>query len=108
MSNINNISTKIKTKLTTFFLPVYLVVKDESMKHNFSKNMETHFKIILVTEKFIQQKLLKRHRIVYLLLEEELSNGVHALEIHTYTPIEWKRYQYNIKNFSIPCLKKIS
>ncbi|WP_348666409.1 BolA/IbaG family iron-sulfur metabolism protein [Arsenophonus symbiont of Ornithomya chloropus] len=75
------------------------------MKHNFSKNMATHFKIILVTEKFIQKNLLQRHRTVYLVLEEELSNGVHALGLHTYTPIEWKKYQ-NVNFFSPTCLKR--
>ncbi|WMY95905.1 MAG: BolA/IbaG family iron-sulfur metabolism protein [Arsenophonus sp.] len=86
-------------------MPLYLVVTDESIKHNFSKNMETHFKIILVTEKFIRQNLLQRHRTVYFLLKEELSNGVHSLKLHTYTPVEWQKYQY-VKFFSPCCFKK--
>ncbi|WMY96721.1 MAG: BolA/IbaG family iron-sulfur metabolism protein [Arsenophonus sp.] len=102
---MSKISIKIKNKLNFFFLPLYLAVTDESIKHNFSKNMETHFKIILVTEKFFQQKLLQRHRTVYLILKEELSNGVHALNLHTYTPVEWNKYLH-MKFFSPCCFKK--
>ncbi|WMY96095.1 MAG: BolA/IbaG family iron-sulfur metabolism protein [Arsenophonus sp.] len=102
---MSNMSIKIKNKLTNFFVPFHLLVTNESIKHNFSKNTETHFKIVLVTEKFIQQKLLQRHRTVYLLLAEELSNGVHSLNLYTYTPVEWKEYQHVIF-FSPCCFKK--
>ena len=57
--------------------------------HNVPKNSETHFKIIVASEQFQGQNHVKRHRIIYGLLDEELKNGVHALSMVLKTPEQW-------------------
>ncbi|KAJ3680379.1 hypothetical protein LUZ60_016657 [Juncus effusus] len=49
---------------------------------------ETHFNVKIVSEKFEGQNLVKRHRMVYDLLAEELKFGLHALSIVAKTPKE--------------------
>ncbi|MFP3019517.1 MAG: BolA/IbaG family iron-sulfur metabolism protein [Arsenophonus sp.] len=90
---IETMCKKIEEKLKYTFSPIYLVVLNESDQHNAPKNIESHFQVILVTEKFITQKMVDRHKAVYQLLANELSNSIHALELHTYTPSEWKKRQ---------------
>jgi|TARA_Y100000294_G_scaffold125835_1_gene117282 BolA protein len=46
---------------------------------------------------------LTRHRRVNELLSDELTGGVHALAIHTYTPPEW-RERFGEAPMSPPCL----
>ncbi|MFP3013870.1 MAG: transcriptional regulator BolA [Arsenophonus sp. NC-QC1-MAG3] len=89
---------QIEKKLEYAFSPVYLMVLDESNQHNVPQGIESHFKIILVTEKFVTERMVARHQAVYQLLADKLSynNSVHALVLHTYTPIEWKRVQHKV------------
>ncbi|WP_202864227.1 transcriptional regulator BolA [Arsenophonus endosymbiont of Aleurodicus floccissimus] len=84
---------QIEEKLEYAFSPVYFMVLDESDKHNVPPGTESHFKVILVTEKFAAQRMIARHQAVYELLADALSNSVHALALHTYTPTEWQQRQ---------------
>jgi BolA protein len=82
----------IEQKLEEAFTPSYLLVENESHMHGGSA-LESHFKVTIVAEKFSDQRLLQRHRSVNQLLEEELKNNIHALAMHTYTPVEWERIE---------------
>uniref|UniRef100_A0A0E0K2S2 Uncharacterized protein n=1 Tax=Oryza punctata TaxID=4537 RepID=A0A0E0K2S2_ORYPU len=42
---------------------------------------ETHFNIRVISPKFEGQSLVKRHRMVYDLLTDELNSGLHAISI---------------------------
>jgi BolA protein len=42
-----------------------------------------------VSEAFVGQRLIARHRTVNALVDEALKGPVHALALHTYTPDEW-------------------
>ncbi|XP_015605987.1 bolA-like protein DDB_G0274169 [Cephus cinctus] len=79
----------IRTKLQELN-PSHLDILNESYMHNVPKGAETHFKVIVVSEKFNGQPLIKRHRMVNELLQTELQNGVHALSIVAKTPDQWK------------------
>lgn len=70
--------------------------------HNVPKNSETHFKVLIVSEKFEGKPLLKRHREVQSCLAEELKTGVHALSITAKTPAQWEDNPNVVK--SPPCL----
>ncbi|KAI4980704.1 hypothetical protein ZWY2020_021189 [Hordeum vulgare] len=48
---------------------------------------ETHFNIKVIS-KFEGQSLVKRHRMVYDLLTDELNSGLHAISIVAKTPKE--------------------
>ncbi|MFS7985219.1 putative BolA protein [Helianthus anomalus] len=74
--------------------PVELEVKDVSYQHaghagvRGSNNVETHFELKVVSKEFEGKSMVKRHRLVYSLLEDELENGLHALSIDAKTPTE--------------------
>ena len=83
------IESIIRKKLVSALEPSYLEVSNESHMHCVPENSETHFKVILVSALFERRLPLKRHQQVYQILSEEMYR-IHALELHTYTPIEWK------------------
>ena len=53
-----------------------------------SPSGETHFKVRIVSDSFEGLKTIDRHRLVYVVLEEELLGPVHALSLETLTPEE--------------------
>ena len=82
----------INEKLTNFFEPTHLEIINESFKHNVPKNSETHFKVVVVSTKFEDMKLIERHRTVNTILKDELkTGGVHALSIKAKTPEQWSK-----------------
>mmetsp|Transcript_11766 Transcript_11766/g.23145 ORF Transcript_11766/g.23145 Transcript_11766/m.23145 type:complete len:133 (+) Transcript_11766:135-533(+) len=84
------VQTSIETKLNAAFAPLHhLQVLNESGSHNVPKGSETHFKVVVVSDKFDGLKLIERHRLVQATLEEELQSGVHALSIIAKTPSQW-------------------
>lgn len=80
----------IETKLREAFSPLELKVINESFMHNVPAGSESHFKVVIVSEKFEGQRLIARHRQVNQVLADELANHIHALSMHTYTASEWK------------------
>ena len=80
---------QIQNKLKNAFNIQYLEVFNESHMH--SRGSESHFKVILVTHEFEGKRLLQRHRAINTVLSDELSNHIHALSLHTYTPSEWQQ-----------------
>lgn len=85
------IREQIEEKLRAAFQPVFLEVVDESYRHNVPAGSESHFKVVLVSDRFTGERFLNRHRMIYSTLTVELSTTVHALALHTYTIKEWKR-----------------
>ena len=72
---------------------MFLEVVDESYRHNVPAGSESHFKVVLVSDRFTGERFLNRHRLIYSTLTEELSTTVHALALHTYTIKEWEGLQ---------------
>ncbi|XP_065022012.1 sufE-like protein 1, chloroplastic/mitochondrial [Musa acuminata AAA Group] len=74
--------------------PVSLEVEDISHLHashaavRGSAGGETHFNVRVISREFEGKSLVKRHRLVYELLQEELQSGLHALSIDAKTPSE--------------------
>lgn len=87
------IREQIEEKLRTAFSPAYLEVHDESYRHNVPAGAESHFKVVIVSDSFIDQRFLARHRAIYGVLSEELAGSVHALALHSYTLKEWESLQ---------------
>ncbi|AWH89766.1 transcriptional regulator BolA [Limnobaculum parvum] len=82
----------IKSKLAVLD-PVFIEVVNESDRHNVPAGSESHFKVVIVTDRFEGQRLLARHRVIYQLLAQEMQQPIHALALHTYTPDEWQKQQ---------------
>lgn len=86
---------RIKDKLEKKLSPVELNIDDVSHLHKGhaamignNSNGETHFNVRIVSKEFEGKSLVKRHRLVYDLLKEELNSGLHALSIDAKTPSE--------------------
>ncbi|SLM64038.1 MULTISPECIES: transcriptional regulator BolA [Dickeya] len=92
----------IEAKLRAEFEPQYLDVINESYRHNVPAGSESHFKVVVVSERFTGERVIGRHRSVYRVLADELEGGVHALALHTYTPTEWRDLQMAVPS-SPPC-----
>ncbi|MDR3432492.1 MAG: transcriptional regulator BolA [Rouxiella aceris] len=96
------IREQIEAKLAAAFEPAHLGVTDESYRHNVPAGSESHFKVVMVSDKFVGERFLSRHRAIYAVLSEELAGSVHALALHTYTSKEWEGLQDTIPA-SPPC-----
>jgi BolA-like protein 1 len=74
--------------------PTELVIEDESYKHaghagmEGSTSTESHFNVRIIAPCFDGLSLVQRHKMVYTLLAQEMSGGVHALSIYAKTPTE--------------------
>ncbi|MCG9758531.1 MULTISPECIES: BolA family protein [Pseudoalteromonas] len=82
-----SMQSQIYDKIAEAVACKHLNVINESHMH--SRGEESHFKVIVVSEQFIGQRLLQRHRKINEVLKDELQNHIHALAIHAYTPEEF-------------------
>lgn len=84
------IGTSIKEKLEEAFNPSQLEVNDESHKHAHHRgahehaadggSAESHFHVIIVSEKFKALSRLAKHRAVLEVLEDEMTK-IHAFSL---------------------------
>jgi len=93
----------INDTLVEALAPVHLDVLNESSNHNVPANSETHFKVIIVSERFVDQSLVQRHRTINKLLADQLAGAIHALSLHTHTEPEWLD-KGGVVSDSPPCL----
>ena len=84
-----SMQTTIEQKLAGEIAVDYLQVENESHMHNVAPGVESHFKVTIVSDVFDEQMLIRRHRMVNRILQQELQQ-IHALALHTLTPQEWK------------------
>ena len=98
-----NIENQIQTKLSKAFGPEFLKVENESHKHNVPPGSESHFRVTVVSEKFNDSSLVRRHQMINEVLREELLGSVHALSISAKTPEQWDSSAGLIQT-SPPCL----
>lgn len=79
------IGTEITQILTKELEPVHLEVVDSS------NGSESHFRVLIVSEKFKNLSLIKCHRLVTDLVKPKIDSGaVHAFSVETLTPDKWK------------------
>ena len=87
------VQQRITQKLSDAFAPAHLEVVNESYMHSVPKGSETHFKVLVVSDKFDSVATIERHRLVNTCLAEEIGNPVHALSISAKTPKQWNGKQ---------------
>ena len=80
---------QIATKMEAL-QPQHLEVINESHMHA-GPAMDSHYKIILISEVFAGKRPVARHQIVYQQLTDEMAGPVHAVALHLYTPEEWQQ-----------------
>ena len=85
---------RIEEIIVSYFKPHFFSVLDVSEQHrghqNFRENVESHFEIIIVSEKFHNKSKIDRHRMVNECLKEEFLLDLHSVVIKTYTIDEHK------------------
>ena len=81
----------IEDRLTEEFTPSHLEVINESHGHNVPQGSESHMKVVIVSDKFLGEGLVNRHRMINQTLADCFSKGLHALALHTYTADEWQK-----------------
>lgn len=99
---------RIETKLTRALSPERLSITDDSHRHAGHADRiaalqargegeghapvdgagETHFRIEIVSAAFEGKSRVERQRMVYAILDAELKERVHALQLRTLTPAE--------------------
>lgn len=96
----------ITKKIHDEFSPVLFEIYNDSSKHARHSAMrgstnvtESHFRLVVVSEKFQGKTQPARHRMIYSLLKDELTaaNGVHALQLDTKTPDEYEKRAHALK-----------
>ncbi len=98
-----SVQSEIEAKLKDGLQPAHLEVINESSNHNVPPGSESHFKVVIVTPAFDGKMLIARHRMINDILADELQHKIHAMALHTYTPVEWDELNANAP-ISPPCL----
>jgi BolA protein len=95
---------RIENKLLEHLAPERMRLANESYQHNFPKGSETHWNLIIVSERFEALSLVDRQRLVYKALGDELRAGIHALTMKTLSPKEWDDAGGEVTNPAPRCL----
>lgn len=78
--------SRIKEKLS-ILSPHYIRIIDESKEHanhfhtHHADDTETHLKVEIGSNLLANESMIGKHKAIYKLLNEEFSNGLHALSI---------------------------
>ncbi len=81
----------IESKVAEALAPVVLDVINESHMHSVPPGSESHFKLVIVSDRFAGQSRVNRQRTVNGILEKEIREDLHALSMETLTTEEWER-----------------
>ncbi len=103
-NSTTSIAQQLQEILSQTFHPIsHIEVINESSGHSVPKNSETHFRVIVVSDKFHQMLPIQRHRAVYSSVNSlmrpsdanpsspDYFHRIHALAIVAKTPTEFER-----------------
>ena len=81
-----NIADEMNGLLLAAFAPSVLTITDESEKHighsGYQEGGQSHFDIVIASEKFAPMSRIERHRAVHNALGKDLVGRIHALALH--------------------------
>lgn len=84
-----SVRERITSILTKELTPIYIEVTDFSERHRghagYGEKGESHFDVVIVSDKFSGKSKVDRQRIVYDALRDELKSQIHALTLKTMT-----------------------
>jgi len=82
---------RIQGLLVTAFSPEELLVKDQShlhAGHSGARDGKGHFEVQIVAEAFEGITRIRRHRMVFEVLDDLMQTDIHALSVHAFAPGE--------------------
>ncbi len=90
-----SVVAQLKQKLTRELDAVFVEIEDESWKHaghvEASNGVEaTHLIMTIVSPQFEPLPLMAQHRLVHTVLKEARATHLHALQLKTIKPSDWK------------------
>ena len=92
MTRMTNRVARIETALRDHLAPTIMQVEDDSAKHAGHSGAraggETHYSVLVVSDKFIGLNRVARHRLVNAALGDEFAAGLHALSLTLKAPRE--------------------
>ena len=92
MTNVSNVETELRNRLTVALEPVRLDVINESHLHAGHRGSpgtgDSHFRVHVVSAKFVGLSRVARQRLVNHALAELMGKPVHALAMETFAPGE--------------------
>lgn len=92
MTRMSNRVARIETALRNHLAPTILQIEDDSAKHaghsGAREGGETHYSVMVVSEKFTGLNRVARHRLVNAALGDEFAAGLHALSLTLKAPGE--------------------
>jgi stress-induced morphogen len=92
MTRMSNRVARIETALRDHFAPTIMQVEDDSAKHAGHSGAraegETHYSVLVVSDRFTGLNRVARHRLVNAALGDEFSAGLHALSLTLRAPSE--------------------
>ena len=90
-----NRKTKIEKMINDRFQPYFFSVKDVSEQHrghqSFKENVESHFEVIIVSQKFDNKSKILRHRMINEGLQKEFLSDMHSVTIKAHSINEYKK-----------------
>ena len=91
MKRKNNIENLILKNYDPKFFYVIDVSEQHRGHESFKAGVESHFEIIIVSERFKNLNRIERHRMVNKSLREEFLSDLHSVIIKTYTSEEYEK-----------------
>lgn len=82
---------QIQNILQADFSPQHLEVENESHQHSVPAGSETHFRVLIVSDRFEGLGRVQRQRQINDALKNLFSTGLHALSLRTLSPQEWAK-----------------
>jgi len=75
---------EVKAKINNKLSPEHILLIDDSYLHTKHKSFDSkkfHLKLIIKSEKLKNMKKIDAHKVIYSILNDEMKNKIHALEI---------------------------
>ena len=75
---------EVKAKINNKLSPEHILLIDDSYLHTKHKSFDSkkfHLKLIIKSEKLKNMKKIDAHKVIFSILNEEMKNKIHALEI---------------------------
>ena len=97
-----SIQETIEEKLIHEFSPARLRIDNDSKRHA-GPATESHFRLVIVADAFEGCNRVKRQRLVYACLSEEIAGPIHALQMKCLTPAEYDATDGEVTLKAPPC-----